>query len=65
MGLVGCGLYNCRQLEPPTCFVFPFVEIEIPDLNPHRVLKPWGSFFTLHCSSSLSCINEYLAIESG
>ena len=26
------------------------------------VLKPWASFFTLHCSSSLSCINEYLAI---
>ena len=22
------------------------------------VLKPWASFFTLHCSSSLSCINE-------
>ena len=29
------------------------------------VLKPWTSFFTLHCSSSLSCINEYLAIDSG
>ena len=29
------------------------------------VLKPWASFFTLHCSSSLSCINEYLAINSG
>ena len=29
------------------------------------VLIPWGSFFTLHCSSSLSCINEYLAIDSG
>ena len=29
------------------------------------VLKPWESFFTLHCSSSLSCINEYLAIDSG
>ena len=28
------------------------------------VLKPWASFFTLHCSSSLSCINEYLAIDS-
>ena len=23
------------------------------------------SFFTLHCSSSLSCMNEYLAIDSG
>ena len=29
------------------------------------VFKPWASFFTLHCSSSLSCINEYLAIDSG
>ena len=29
------------------------------------VLKPWASFFTLHCSSSLSCIHEYLAIDSG
>ena len=29
------------------------------------VLKPWASFFTLHCSSSLTCINEYLAIDSG
>ena len=29
------------------------------------VLKPWASFFTLHCSSSVSCINEYLTIDSG
>ena len=29
------------------------------------VLKPWANYFTLHCSSSLSCINEYLAIDSG
>ena len=29
------------------------------------VLKPRARFFTLHCSSSLSCINEYLAIDSG
>ena len=29
------------------------------------VLKPWASFFTPCCSSSLSCINEYLAIDSG
>ena len=28
------------------------------------VLKPWARFFTLHCSSSPSCINEYLAIDS-
>ena len=29
------------------------------------VLKPWASFFTLHCSSSLSCMNEYLALDNG
>ena len=29
------------------------------------VLRPWARFFTLHCSSSLCCINEYLAIYSG
>ena len=29
------------------------------------VLKPWVSLFTLHCSSSLCCINEYLAIDRG
>ena len=29
------------------------------------VLKPWAFFFTLHWSSSLSCVNEYLAIDSG
>ena len=28
-------------------------------------LKSWASFFTLHCSRLLSCINEYLAIDSG
>ena len=29
------------------------------------VLKHWASIVPLHCSSSLSCINEYLAIDSG
>ena len=29
------------------------------------VLKCYASFFTLHCSSSLSCVNVYLAIDSG
>ena len=29
------------------------------------VLKPWASLFTLHCSSSLSCINDYRTINSG
>ena len=24
-----------------------------------------GTFFTLHCSGSLSCVNEYLAIDVG
>ena len=29
------------------------------------MLNPWASLFTLHCSSSLSCIHEYLAMYSG
>ena len=29
------------------------------------VLKLWASVFTLHCSSSLSCTNECVAIDSG
>ena len=29
------------------------------------VLKPWARCFTLHCSSSISYINEYLAIDKG
>ena len=29
------------------------------------VLKPWESVFALPFSSSLSCINEYLTIDSG
>ena len=28
-------------------------------------LKPWARIFALHCSSSLSCINELLDIDSG
>ena len=28
------------------------------------LLKPWAIIFTLYCSSSLSYINEYLAIDS-
>ena len=34
-----------------------------PNFEPFAaVLKPWASFSTLHCSSLLSCINEYLAL---
>ena len=40
------------------------LDYENPGSNP-VVLKPWASFFTLNCSNSLSCINEYLAIDSG
>ena len=29
------------------------------------VLRLWAYMFTLCCASSLSCINEYLAIDSG
>ena len=39
------------------------LDYENPGSNP--VLKPWASFFTLHCSTSRSCINEYLVIDSG
>ena len=28
-------------------------------------VKTWACFFILHFSSSLSCMNEYLAIDSG
>ena len=28
-------------------------------------MKPWASLFNLHCSSSHSCMTEYLAIDSG
>ena len=28
-------------------------------------VKLWSSCFTLHCSGSFSCMNEYLAIERG
>ena len=34
------------------------------ELNPLMV-KHWASYFNLHRSSSLSCVNEYLAIDSG
>ena len=42
----------------------------LPNLGPAesvvRILyKPWASGFTLHCSNSLSCINEYMAIDIG
>ena len=33
--------------------------------NLAAVLKPWASVFTLHCSNSLSCTNEHLAIDNG
>ena len=28
------------------------------------VLEPWANFFSLHCSSSFSCINDHLTIDS-
>ena len=28
-------------------------------------VKPCGSLFNLYCLSSLCCINEYLAVDSG
>ena len=42
------------------------LDYENPGSNPVlRCLNLGQVFFTLHCSSSLSCINEYLAIDSG
>ena len=42
------------------------LDYENPGSNPvPRCLKPLACLFTLYCSSSLSCINEYLAIDSG
>ena len=40
------------------------LDYDNPGLNPAcaAVLKPWASLFTIHCSSSLSYIIEYLAI---
>ena len=37
--------------------------------NPVGILccrvKPWAGVFTIHCSSSLSCMNVYMTIDSG
>ncbi len=46
----------------------PVVELRALDKQPGceacaAVLKPWTGFIILYCSSSLSYINEYLAIE--
>ena len=40
------------------------LDYENPGSNP-AVSKPMAIFFTVLCSSSLSCINEYMAIDSG
>ena len=36
-----------------------------PSLNLCRHVGPWTSSFTLHCSNSLTYMNDYLAIDSG
>ena len=41
------------------------LDYENPGSNPGCGVKTVGKFFILHCSSSLSCINEQLAIDSG
>ena len=41
------------------------LDYENPGSNPGCGVKTLGKFFTLHCSSSLSCLNEYLTIDSG
>ena len=35
------------------------LDYENPGSNPGCGVKPWAGFFTLHYSSSPSCINEY------
>ena len=40
------------------------VELRILDYE-YQVSNHWAIFYTIHCSSSLTCINEYLAIDSG
>ena len=41
------------------------LDYENPGSNPGCGVKTVGTFFTLHCFSSLSYINEYLGIDSG
>ena len=74
------GMYRCTSVDVSKLLVSVNVGIRVQWLRGRAsdsrlrepgfescaaVLKPWASFFTLHCSSSLSCINEYLAIDSG
>ena len=41
--------------------------LDLENLGSNPVLQCWslGQVFSLHCSNSLSCINKYLAIDSG
>ena len=55
----GSLVYCCTGAEHWT------LNYEDPDLNPPLSCKSLGNFLTLHCPSSLSCMKEYLAIESG
>ena len=41
------------------------LDYENPGSNPDCGVKTLGKFFTLYCSSSLSCLNEFLTIDSG
>jgi len=38
---------------------------ENPCLNPVLLVESWASLFSQHCLSSLSCMNEYQAIDCG
>ena len=35
------------------------------DLTKRTLTAVWASFFNLHCSSLISCMNAYLVIDSG
>ena len=48
---------NCSGVELRT------LDYANPGSNPVLRCKTLGKFFHSHCSSSLSCINEYLAID--
>ena len=49
------GSGSGRELQTPP--------LQEPGFEFCAVLRPCASFFTLHCSSSLSCVNEYWAID--
>ena len=65
-----CAVARGKRLNNIDYYVFversgSGVELRTLDYENPGSRVPWASFFTLHCSSSLSCLNEYLTIDSG